>query len=72
MPFFTTKVTVRLRTGKTRGCVSRAGILAMVFKLAKSAEQHRRRLKGAARLAQVIDGVQFKDGLQQEAQRIAA
>ena len=28
--------------------------------------------QGAARLAQVIDGVQFKDGLQQEAQRIAA
>jgi hypothetical protein len=44
----------------------------MVFKLVKSAEQRWRKLKGAARLAQVIDGVQFKDGLQQEAQRIAA
>lgn len=71
-PIESTFATVRLRTAKTRGCVSRAGILAMVFKLTKSAEQRWRKLKGAARLAQVIDGVQFKDGLQQEAQRIAA
>jgi hypothetical protein len=44
----------------------------MVFKLTKSAEQRWRKLKGAARLAQVIDGVRFKDGLQEETQRIAA
>jgi transposase-like protein len=71
-PIESTFATVRLRTAKTRGCVSRAGILAMVFKLTKSAEQRWRKLKGAARLAQVIDGVPFKDGLQEEAQRIAA
>lgn len=71
-PIESTFATVRLRTAKTRGCVSRAGILAMVFKLTKSAEQRWRKLKGAARLAQVTDGVRFKDGLQEEAQRIAA
>jgi putative transposase len=71
-PIESTFATVRLRTAKTRGCVSRAGILAMVFKLTKSAEQRWRKLKGAARLTQVIDGVHFKDGLQEEAQRIAA
>jgi putative transposase len=71
-PIESTFATVRLRTAKTRGCVSRAGILAMVFKLTKSAEQRWRKLKGAARLAQVIDGVRFKDGLKEEAQRIAA
>jgi putative transposase len=71
-PIESTFATVRLRTAKTRGCVSRAGILAMVFKLTKSAEQRWRKLKGAARLAQVIDGVHFKDGLQEETQRIAA
>lgn len=71
-PIESTFATVRLRTAKTRGCVSRAGILAMVFKLTKSAEQRWRKLKGAARLNQVIDGVHFKDGLQEEAQRIAA
>jgi putative transposase len=68
-----TFATVRLRTAKTRGCVSRAGILAMVFKLTKSAEQKWRKLKGHARLAQVVQGVRFKDGLQEEeTQRIAA
>ena len=71
-PIESTFATVRLRTAKTRGCVSRAGILAMVFKLTKSAEQRWRKLKGAARLAQVIKGVRFKDGLQEEAQRIVA
>jgi putative transposase len=71
-PIESTFATVRLRTAKTRGCVSRAGILAMVFKLTKSAEQRWRKLKGAERLAQVIKGVRFKDGLQEEAQRIAA
>jgi putative transposase len=71
-PIESTFATVRLRTAKTRGCVSRAGILTMVFKLTKSAEQRWRKLKGAAQLAQVIKGVSFKDGLQEEAQRIAA
>ncbi len=71
-PIESTFATVRLRTAKTRGCVARAGILAMVFKLVESAEQRWRKLKGAARLTQVIDGVRFKDGLQEEAQRIAA
>jgi putative transposase len=72
-PIESTFATVRLRTAKTRGCVSRGGILAMVFKLTKSAEQKWRKLKGAARLAQVVQGVKFKDGLQEdEAQRIAA
>ena len=71
-PIESTFATVRLRTAKTRGCVARAGLLAMVFKLTKTAEQNWRTLKGHARLAQVIAGVKFKDGLQQEAQRIAA
>ena len=71
-PIESTFATVRLRTAKTRGCVARAGLLAMVFKLTKTAEQKWRRLRGHARLGQVIDGVRFKDGLQQEAQRIAA
>jgi transposase-like protein len=38
---------VKLRTAKTRGCVSRTGMLAMVFKLTKTAEQKWRTLKGA-------------------------
>jgi putative transposase len=71
-PIESTFATVRLRTSKTRGCVARAGLLAMVFKLTKTAEQKWQKLRGHARLGQVIEGVKFKDGLQQEAQRIAA
>jgi putative transposase len=61
-PIESTFATVRLRTDKTRGCLSRQTALAMVFKLAKSAERHWRRLDGSERLAQVIEGVRFRDG----------
>ncbi|MGH9904585.1 MAG: IS256 family transposase [Pyrinomonadaceae bacterium] len=71
-PIESTFSTVRLRTTKTRGCVSRAGMLAMVFKLMKTAEQKWRTLKGHALLAQVVQGVKFKDGLQEDSHRVAA
>jgi transposase-like protein len=61
-PIESTFATVRLRTDKTKGCLSRQTALAMVFKLAKSAERHWRRLNGCERLAQVIEGVHFRDG----------
>jgi putative transposase len=61
-PIESTFATVRLRTGKTKGCLSRETALAMVFKLAKSAERQWRRLDGTERLAQVIAGVRFRDG----------
>ena len=71
-PIESTFSTVRLRTTKTRGCVSRAGMLAMVFKLTKTAEQNWRLLKGHPLLAQVVQGVKFKDGLQEDAHKVAA
>src|SRR3712207_6085481 len=61
-PIESTFATVRLRTEKTKGCLSRQTALATVFKLAKSAERHWRRLDGCDRLAQVIRGVRFRDG----------
>jgi len=61
-PIESTFATVRLRTDRTKGCLSRETALAMVFKLAKSAERHWRRLDGTERLAQVIAGVRFRDG----------
>jgi transposase-like protein len=61
-PIESTFATVRLRTDKTKGCLSRQTALAMVFKLAKSAERTWRRLDGSERLAQVIEGVRFRDG----------
>jgi putative transposase len=61
-PIESTFATIRLRTDKTKGCLSRETALAMVFKLAKSAERRWRRLDGSERLAQVIEGVRFRDG----------
>ena len=61
-PVESTFATVRLRTDKTKGCLSRETALAMVFKLAKSAERHWRRLNGPERLAEIIEGVRFRDG----------
>ncbi len=61
-PVESTFATVRLRTDKTKGCLSRQTALAMVFKLAKSAERHWRRLDGAGRLGQLIEGIKFRDG----------
>jgi putative transposase len=61
-PIESTFATVRLRTERTKGCLSRQTGLAMVFKLAKAAERRWRRLDGTERLAQVIAGVRFRDG----------
>jgi putative transposase len=69
-PIESTFATVRLRTSKTRGCVSRGGMLAMVFKLTKVAEQKWYKLKGSEFLVQVTQGVRFKDGVQ--AHKVAA
>jgi len=61
-PIESTFATVRLRTAKTRGCVARHTILAMVYKLGQSAQVKWRKLRGFKLLAEVIRGVQFKDG----------
>ena len=61
-PIESTFATVRLRTAKTRGCVARHTILSMVYKLGQSAQKKWRRLRGFKLLAEVIRGVQFKDG----------
>jgi len=63
-PIESTFATVRLRTKKTRGCVARHTILAMVWKLGQSAQIKWRKLRGFKLLGEVIKGVQFKDGEQ--------
>ena len=62
-PVESTFATVRLRTAKTRGCVSRNTILALVFRLGLSAEKHWIRLRGFQRFGEVIRGVKFSDGV---------
>ena len=71
-PIESTFATVRLRTAKTRGCVSRATILAMVFRLGQCAEKSWHRIRGFRRLTDVVQGIRFINGidersLQQEA-----
>jgi len=57
--------TVRNRTRKTKGCLSRKTALAMVFKLILSAKKKWRKLDGKNRLPEIVRGVEFKDGLPQ-------
>ncbi len=69
-PVESTFATVRHRTTKTKGCLSRKtkGCLSrktamtMVFKLCQSASKKWRRLDGSHQLAEIIKGVKFKDG----------
>ena len=62
-PIESTFATVRLRTAKTRGCLSRETMLTMVFKLSLSAQKRWRRLRGFHYLAEVVRGVQFVNGV---------
>jgi len=62
-PIESTFATVRLRTVKTKGCLSRKTALAMAFKLILSARRKWRRLDGSNQLAELIEGVTFKDGI---------
>ena len=62
-PIESTFATVRARTDKARGCLSRVTMLAMVFKRYQSAAKRWHRLRAAHYLPEVMQGVAFKDGL---------
>jgi hypothetical protein len=59
--------TVRLRERLTKGAGSRTQGLLMAFKLLDMAQQHWRRLDGAALLPLVHAGVKFVDGVKKPA-----
>ena len=63
-PIESTFATIRHRTKRTKGCLSRDGMLHMMFKLGQCAQGNWRRLRGFAYLAKVITGVKFKDGIE--------
>jgi transposase-like protein len=65
-PIESTFATVRARTDKTHGCLSRVTMLAMVFKLYQSAAKRWHRLRAAQYLPAVMTGIIFKDGLRVE------
>ena len=54
--------TVRLRTMKTKNCGNRMTTLAMAWKLMETAQNKWRRLRGYKLLAEMLEGVKFKDG----------
>jgi putative transposase len=62
-PIESTFATVRHRSSRAKGCVSRSSILAFAFKLIESAQRRWNRMAGLERLAQIIIGVKFIDGI---------
>jgi len=69
-PIESTFGTVRLRTTKTRNCLTRRTMLPMVFKLCQAAQANWRRLQGYKLVADVLRDVRFIDGVRED--RIAA
>jgi putative transposase len=62
-PIESTFATVRHRTKRTKGCLSRETGLAMAFRLMMSAQAKWRKLDGRNRLPEVIRGVAFREGV---------
>jgi len=63
-PIESTFATIRHRTDRTKGCVTRDTLLTMIYKLGCCAEKRWRRLRGFEYLAKLIRGVKFKDGIE--------
>ncbi len=72
-PIESTFATIRHRTARTKGCVTRDSLLHMMFKLGECAEKNWRKLRGFAYLAKVIEGVKFVNGEEvQQPDQVAA
>ena len=71
-PIESTFGTIRHRTRRSKGCLTRDGMLHMMFKLGQCAEGKWRKLRGFNYLAKVINGVKFKDGIEVESDNQAA
>lgn len=63
-PIESTFATIRHRTKRSKRCLSRDGMLHMMFKLGMCAEEKWRKLRGFDYLAKVIIGVKFRDGIE--------
>jgi len=63
-PIESTFATVRHRTKRSKGCLSRATAKVMVFKLIKAAEGSWRKLDGQNQLPKIIQGVKFANGVE--------
>jgi transposase-like protein len=63
-PIESTFGTIRHRTKRSKGCLTRDGMLHMIFKLGECAQKNWRRQRGFSYLAKVITGVRFKDRIE--------
>jgi len=63
-PIESTFGTIRHRTKRSKGCLSRDGMLHMMFKLGQCAEKKWKRLRGFDYLSKVVTGIEFKDGVE--------
>lgn len=63
-PIESTFATIRHRTKRSKGCLSRESMLSMIYKLSQCAQKKWRRLRGFNYLAKVITDVKFKDGIE--------
>jgi transposase-like protein len=72
-PIESTFGTIRHRTKRSKGCLTRDGMLHMMFKLGQCAQKNWRRQRGFNYLAKVITGVKFRDGIEvTESNQVAA
>ena len=62
-PIESSFATVKLRTRVTKGAGSKAAALAMAYKLLEAAQERWRRFNGHELIADVLNGVTFKDGV---------
>jgi len=63
-PIESTFGTIRHRTKRSKGCLTRDGMLHMMFKLGQCAQKNWRRQRGFNYLAKVITGLKFRDGIE--------
>ena len=56
--------TIRHRSSRAKGCVTRQTMLSMIYKMGRCAEKSWRRLRGFRQLAKVIEGIKFNDGIE--------
>ncbi|SEO17469.1 Transposase, Mutator family [Pseudorhodobacter antarcticus] len=65
-PNESTFATLRNRTTKTKACLSRQTAVAMMHQPMLSAKKKWRKRDGQNRLPEIIEGVEFRDGIKHE------
>ena len=62
-PIESTFATVRHRTSRTKNCVTRSTFLGLAFKLAEEAAKTWRRIRAPEKVAEVLKGARYEDGM---------